>query len=52
MNTDLRPALIGGNWKLNGMPGDCRAFAAELAKKAGYTEKAVLSSDGIQFVAL
>ncbi len=33
MNTDLRPALIGGNWKLNGMPGDCRAFAAELAKK-------------------
>ncbi len=32
---------------------DC-AFdlAAELAKKAGYTEKAVLSSDGIQFVAL
>ena len=33
MNTDLRPAVIGGNWKLNGMPGDCLAFARELAEK-------------------
>ena len=33
MNTDRRPAVIGGNWKLNGMPGDCIAFARELAEK-------------------
>ena len=33
MNTDLRPAVIGGNWKLNGMPGDCLAFARELTEK-------------------
>ena len=33
MNTDLRPAVIGGNWKLNGMPGDCFAFARELTEK-------------------
>ncbi len=29
MNTEKRPAVIGGNWKLNGMPGDCLAFARE-----------------------
>ena len=33
MNTEKRPVVIGGNWKLNGMPGDCRAFAWELADR-------------------
>ena len=31
MKTDERRTVIGGNWKLNGMPGDCRRFAAGLA---------------------
>ena len=31
MNTDRRSVVIGGNWKLNGMPGDCIVFARELA---------------------
>lgn len=31
MNTSIRKTVIGGNWKLNGMPGDCDAFAKALA---------------------
>ena len=33
MDTETRSAVIGGNWKLNGMPGDCLTFARELEEK-------------------
>jgi len=30
MKNTIRPTVIGGNWKCNGMPGDCADFAAAL----------------------